>query len=100
MLKKVLKWVGIVLGVIVVLLLLGAAFLYFRAQSKLNQTYNVQVESVKIPTDAASIERGKHLATVVCMGCHGPDLSGTEFFNDPGGIGELHAKNLTAGKGG
>lgn len=99
MLKKVLKWIGIVLGVIIILLLIGAGGLYFRAQSRLNQTYNVQVENVSIPTDTASIERGKHIASVVCVGCHGQDLGGTEFFNDPS-LGAIHAKNLTTGKGG
>jgi len=99
MLKKVLKWIGIVLGVIVILLIIGAGVLFFRGQSKFNQTYAVRVEDVPIPTDAASIARGQHLATVMCQGCHGPDISGTDFFSDPG-LGAIHAKNLTSGKGG
>src|SRR5262245_84407 len=98
MVKTILKWVGIVLLAILVLLIIGAGITYFRAQSRLNQTYNVQVEPVAIPTDAAVIARGKHIAEVVCQGCHGTDLAGTDFFNSPQ-LGELHAKNLTAGKG-
>lgn len=99
MVKSILKWIGIVLGVIVVLVLVGIGVLYFRAQAKFNQTYTVEVERVSIPTDAASIERGHHLTSVICAGCHGPDLGGTEFFNDAT-LGTIHAKNLTTGKGG
>jgi mono/diheme cytochrome c family protein len=100
MLKTILKWMGIVLAVIVVLLLIAVGAIYFIGQSKFTKTYNIQVENVAIPNDAASIERGKHLVTVLCTGCHGENLAGTEFFNDPNGLGVIHAKNLTRGKGG
>jgi mono/diheme cytochrome c family protein len=99
MLKKILKWIGIVLGVLVVLLIIGAGVLYFRAQSRFNQKYTVQVEQVAIPTDAESIARGQHFANIYCAGCHGPDLGGTEFFSDPA-LGAVHAKNITRGNGG
>lgn len=98
--KKIFKWVGIALGAIIILLVVAAGGIYFSGQSKFNKKYNVQVENVAIPNDAASVERGKHLVTVMCTGCHGPNLAGTEFFNDPNGLGVIHAKNLTAGKGG
>jgi len=99
MFKKILKWVGVVLGVIIVLALVAIGMQYARGQSKLSQTYKVPVEQVAIPTDATSIERGKQWATVMCAGCHGDNLAGTSFFDDPG-LGSIHAKNLTRGKGG
>ena len=46
-----------------------------------------------------AVERGKQLATVLCTGCHGDNLAGTAFFDDPA-LGIIHAKNLTRGKGG
>jgi len=51
--------------------------------------------------DAALVERGRHLVTVVaqCSQCHGPDLAGGEMADDPW-IGRLHAPNLTRGRGG
>lgn len=97
--KTILKWLGIVLGIIVILILIAVGLVYFQGQSKLNQTYAIQVENVAIPNDAASLERGKHLATALCTGCHGQNLGGTEFFSDPG-LGTIHAKNLTRGQGG
>lgn len=53
------------------------------------------------PVDAALLERGRHLVTVVaqCTYCHGPDLAGRELANDPW-IGRLSASNLTRGAGG
>lgn len=98
--KKILKWLGIVLGVLLGIVVIAAGAIYFTGQSKFNKTYQVQVENVAIPNDAASVERGKHLVTVLCTGCHGENLAGTEFFNDPNGLGVIHAKNLTRGKGG
>ena len=99
MFKKVLKWIGIGIGIIVVLLLIAVGVMYFRGQSRFNQTYAVQVENVPVPSDAASLERGKHLVTLLCSDCHGQNLAGTNFFSDPG-LGSIHAKNLTSGKGG
>lgn len=100
MLRKILKWVGIALAVLIGLVILAIGVIYFRGQSKFSKTYQVQVENVAIPDDAASVERGKHLVTVLCTGCHGEKLAGTEFFNDPNGLGVIHAKNLTRGRGG
>ena len=99
MFKRILKWIGIGLGIVVVLVLVAVGVMYFRGQSRFNQTYAVQVENVAVPSDAASLERGKHLVTLLCSGCHGENLAGTAFFNDPG-LGTIHAKNLTSGKGG
>lgn len=99
MFKKILKWIGIGFIVVIVLLLSAVGVMYFRGQSKFTQTYSVQVENIAIPNDAASVERGKHLATLLCSDCHGQNLAGTDFFSDPG-LGAIHAKNLTSGTGG
>jgi mono/diheme cytochrome c family protein len=54
-----------------------------------------------IPTDAAAIERGKHLATAMgsCTFCHGPDLGG-QMIQEPSAFATLAAPNLTRGSGG
>jgi mono/diheme cytochrome c family protein len=99
MIKQILKWLGIGLGVVVGLLIIAAGVLYFRGQGRLSQTYPVPVEDIVIPTDAASLERGKHLVGLLCSDCHGEDLAGKDFFDDPG-LGTVHTKNLTRGQGG
>jgi hypothetical protein len=97
--KKALTWAGIGLGVIMALIALVVAGLYLNAELRLNKTYNVSVEAVSIPTDAAAIERGKHWAAVYCADCPGDNMAGTVKFDDPA-IGRIEALNLTPGKGG
>jgi cytochrome c553 len=54
-----------------------------------------------IPTDSASIERGRHLAFAIakCADCHSDDLGG-KVAVDAGPVGMLIAPNLTKGRGG
>ena len=98
--RKVLKWIGIVLGSLIGLVLLAAVALYLKARSEFTARYDVQVEAVSVPTDAASIERGHHLAAILCMECHTSDMGGDAHFFEGGPIGSTAAPNLTPGKGG
>ena len=105
--KKIIKWTGIVLGGLFVLIALTGLVLYPIGMKKLNQTYpNLAVASINIPTDADAVARGKHIAKIrVCTRCHGEDLSGKMITNDPLSgmvplLGTISAPNLTSGKGG
>jgi mono/diheme cytochrome c family protein len=99
--KKVLKWLGIVLGSLVALLVVAAAVLYILGSARLNKTYDIQPEAIAIPTDEAAIARGRHLveALTFCGGCHGEDLEG-DTFEDEQMIATFYAPNLTSGRGG
>ena len=97
--RKVLKWIGIVVGGLLGLVLLVLAVLYFSAESRFSKTYTIAAASVVLPTDATSLEIGKHWAEIQCQSCHGEDLGGGPFFNAPP-LGYVDAPNLTAGKGG
>jgi mono/diheme cytochrome c family protein len=99
--KKGLKWIGIVVGGLLGLLVLVIIAANVLAAARMNRQYDVAAQMVPIPSDEASLARGKHLVEVVstCSGCHGPDLSGTSFLDDPA-IGSLAASNLTSGRGG
>jgi len=99
MAKKLLKRLGIGSGIVAGLLIIAVGVVYFRGQGRLSQIYVVPVDSLTLPTDAVSLERGRHLVGLLCSDCHGDDLAGTDFFNDPG-LGTIHAKNLTSGQGG
>lgn len=98
--KTILKWIGIVLGAVVGLLLLAGIFLYLRGSSILNKTYSIPVEPITIPTDAASLQRGQHLAEVICADCHGNDYSGVASWFSSGPLGSIDSANLTSGEGG
>jgi mono/diheme cytochrome c family protein len=58
------------------------------------------VEAVNIPTGSDAVTRGRHISIVwKCTECHGEDLSGILFTNDPF-LGTISSSNLTTGKGG
>jgi mono/diheme cytochrome c family protein len=78
--KKVLKILGIILGVIVVVVLLGAATIHFGGIP----SYEVKAPDLKVEADSAMIAEGKRIAGMLCANCHrGEDgkLSG-HFMND------------------
>jgi mono/diheme cytochrome c family protein len=98
--KKVFKWIGIVLGSLVGLILVAGLTLFLIGNSRLNKVYTFEATDLVLPTDEASLEYGKHRAETLCQGCHGPDLSGVEgWFNAPP-IGMIDSANLTSGEGG
>lgn len=116
---RVLKWLGIVLGAVVVLA--ASAFLYFKsaAQAKLDKTYEVSVEPIPIPypltesevaalgaaegvdhqaiATQRALERGKHYmeSRAACLECHGEDFGGKAVVDSPV-MGTWIAPNITA----
>jgi mono/diheme cytochrome c family protein len=100
--RKILKWIGIVLGSLVGLLVLAFIVLYIVGTAKWNKlhgNYDVPVETVLIPTNQASIAHGEHIATIrMCGDCHAEILSGGS--ETVPGLVTLTFPNLTAGAGG
>src|SRR5712692_6038740 len=99
--RKILGCLGrIVLGV-VVLIAIAVAFIYVRSEQLVSQTFHAPEVMITVPTDAASIERGHHLATVIsdCTGCHGANFAGTVVIDDPA-LGRIVSANVTKGKDG
>jgi len=97
--KKVFKWIGIVIGSLVGLVLIAGFALFLIGNARLNKTYEFPPSNLTIPTDEASLAFGKHRVETLCMGCHGDDLGGKAFLEDPM-IGSLDAANITTGNGG
>jgi mono/diheme cytochrome c family protein len=99
-LRKILKWIVIVLGGLVGLLVLALVGLYLIGTSKLNQKYEVPVEAISVPAGAQSVELGKHMATIfMCTRCHLDNLGGEVYFEVPGML-SIPTPNLTTGEGG
>jgi len=74
--------------------------MYHQVQSRINQKYVVQAPVLKIRYDSAQLAYGERLTIVKgCRDCHGDDMGGKVFVDDPG-LGLLIGKNLTKGKGG
>jgi mono/diheme cytochrome c family protein len=98
--KKAIKWIGIVLGSLVGLILVAALTLFLMGKARINKTYDFPPSDLTIPTDATSIARGQHIAETLCEGCHSPDLSGINDWFAGGPLGTIDSANLTSGQGG
>ena len=94
---KILAWLaGGLVAVVVVIL----SVVYWKSGTRLRRTYSVAVAPIHVPTDAAAIERGRHIAaTRGCVDCHGHDLGGAKVIDDPA-MGRLYGSNITRGRGG
>ena len=89
--KRALKWTAIVVVSIVVL---AAVAVYAGSEMKLRQTFDIAAAAVTIPTDSATLATGRHVfQTRGCEGCHGKDLVGKVFFDEPR-IARLVAPNV------
>lgn len=99
--KRVLKWIGYIVGGLVVVILLCVGTVYAITSSRMAKTYSTTIPSLAIPADSASIVRGQHLVENVgkCQACHGDDYSGKAVMDDPV-FARLTAPNITRGKGG
>lgn len=92
--KRVLKWIGILLGGLVALVIVAAVALSALGASRLNKKQDIQVENVTIPAGEDALARGEHLVNVACKSCHGADLSGQPMIDEPP-IGTIYAANIT-----
>lgn len=123
--NKFLKWAGIILGGLIVLLGVGSAVIYVRSQARLDKVYIVPEAPLNIPSDAESIARGRHIFQFRgCEACHSagenlgliesgdalgshfgtsaqdlPRMEGNIYLEDPA-VGRVTASNLTSGTGG
>ncbi|MDA1080410.1 MAG: c-type cytochrome [Gemmatimonadetes bacterium] len=102
--KPVIRRIGYGLGALVVIAVVAAVAavaavaVYIMSQRILGATMAIVVQPITVPTDSASIARGRHLARAIgkCADCHGDDLGGTTVF-DVAPIGRWTSANLTPG---
>ena len=101
MFRRIVRWVGIAVGVLVGLLAIAVAGIFIASESMLNKTYTAPTPVITASTDSAVIARGKYLAdsVSVCVSCHGTNLGGGIVVDDPA-LGRIVAPNLTRGQNG
>lgn len=97
--KKVFRWIGIVVGGLLGIILLAALAFYVKAKIQFNQTYPIRTEAIIAPKDKVSIEHGEHLADYLCTECHGEDFGGKSDWIVLPGIARISPPNLTSGNG-
>ena len=97
------KFLKILLYAIVTLVGLIAATMtvvYAVTSSRMSKTFSVGDTAVPVYTSAADLAEGKRLfLSRGCADCHGENLAGKTFLEDPA-IGRMSGSNLTTGKGG
>jgi cytochrome c553 len=99
--RTVLKWLLRLVLLLVVVIALFVGYVYWRTAALFAKTYDVKVPKITIPTDEASVARGKYLVEKVslCAECHDKDLGG-KIIHDNFMFGRLAGSNLTRGRGG
>lgn len=97
--KRFLKWTGLVIASLLILLLIAGSVLYTLGGSALEETYAIEPALTSVPSDSASIAWGEHIMqTHFCQECHGQRLEGSVFVDAP--PFRITATNLTPGEGG
>jgi mono/diheme cytochrome c family protein len=96
--KKLLKWIGGGVAVLIVVglgLVVAANVMYDR---KRDRVVAVDVKGVKVVADEATLARGKYLfASRGCGDCHATNGIGSVFVDTPDGSLRLRAPNITPG---
>lgn len=98
---RLLRYLLILVAAAAALLILATTVIRNDIEQRLEVRYSVAVEPIVVPSDQASIERGRHLVSAVyfCQECHGDKLQGQLYLDDPLS-GQVAARNLTRGAGG
>jgi cytochrome c553 len=97
--RRALKWVGIVVGSLVAVVLAGNLVLRLIGQSRLKARYTVDATLSPDVVSNASAAMGEKIAiTRGCTDCHADGAAGKVFLDIPPGL--IVAPNLTKGRGG
>lgn len=95
--KKLLRYVAIMLAVIVVFATPIFAVAWYRSNQAMQREYALADVSINAVDTPEAIARGKHLAhTRGCTGCHGDAFGGQHMIN-AGPVMQIHASNITRG---
>jgi mono/diheme cytochrome c family protein len=100
--RKILKWAGMILSALIVLIVVALIFVYWRSGSIVNQKVEAaEIRPLAVPTDSASVAWGGHLVNCIvgCADCHGEHFEGMKLIDDPV-FARLYAPNITRGNGG
>lgn len=95
--KRLLKWLVIIVGGVLLAVVIAAAVLTIIGSSRLSGHYDVDPQPLTVSANEQDIARFKNLDSQLgCTFCHGPDLGGGLVDADL----QIYAPNLTTGVGG
>lgn len=98
--KKFAKIAGGIFVTAVVGIVGFVSFAYIKTNAQFAKRFDITVQEFSIPSDEASIARGKHLIASVggCAACHGDDLGGRVESEIPFLV-TVRGPNITQGEG-
>jgi mono/diheme cytochrome c family protein len=95
--RRFIKWVAGLIGVLVLAALALYAVAYFRSEKAMARTYAVSDPPLTVARDAATVARGEHIfQTRGCGDCHGHAGEGKLLF-DAGPVARVVPPNITVG---
>lgn len=92
--KKLLKFTGITLGVILAFILLFAAYVQIDGIPN----YDVMTLDLKVEITPARVAQGQKIASMECIACHAAEdgkLSGRYLKELPAEFGKIYSRNIT-----
>ena len=92
--RLALRWIGYLVGALLLLALLGAAWLWIASWHKLSARTPGKPERLVAPTPAQLADGPRQLRVLGCVSCHGEGLRGRTMFDEPK-VARIHAPNLT-----
>jgi len=100
LMKRLLRWMGLTIASLIVLIAALLVVIYIAANHRISRHFEAQAVSVVVPTGSQAVAEGHRLFLARgCVDCHGQNLAGQVFVDDPA-IGTYSGANLTTGKGG
>jgi mono/diheme cytochrome c family protein len=96
--RRVLKWIGGALAVLVVLVIALALAANIAYDRKRTRVVTLDVKGVAVVSDETALARGKYLfASRGCGDCHGANGAGRVFIDDTAGGFRVRSPNITPG---
>jgi mono/diheme cytochrome c family protein len=91
--RRVLKWLGIGAGVIVVLAVAAAAYVWIGSELILNKHRPVKPELLPKPSSTALAAAPHQMVVMGCVSCHGEGMRGNLMF-EQAGVAKVYAPNV------
>ncbi len=91
--RRVLRWLGIGAGVVVVMAFAAAAYVWIASEQIVNRRHPVRPERLPKPSAAALAAAPHQMRVLGCFSCHGEGLRGNLMFHEEG-VANIYAPNV------
>jgi mono/diheme cytochrome c family protein len=91
---KALRWLGYLLGVLLLLILGAAAWVWIASERVVGKTHDALPENLVAASAEQLADGPRQLKVLGCLSCHGDGLRGNLMFSEPN-VADVYAPNLT-----